>query len=417
MLSVAVCGLGKLGSSIAVVFAASGYKVMGLDVDEKKVRKINNREAPVDETDLYDYLQLPEVMENLTATTKVTEAVATTDACFFVTPTPSMSDGSFDHTMLLNAITNVAHEVASRHKRNYLFIVNSTVMPTFLNLQVVPTLERILGNLGFELAYKPEFIALGTVIRDLLYPDVLLIGAKTEETAHKLEHFYREVVLHDCQAKKISLVEAELAKISLNCAVTMKISFANQVAMVARKLGADPLHVLSAVGHDHRVGHAALRPGLPFGGPCFPRDNRMFQYVANSVGERAPLAEATDVVNRNLLRACLARVPEHGTVGILGLSYKPNTSHSDESAGLYWYKVMRSRSRKVYAYDPRAPHPNTLEEVLGCDFIFIGCLWPEFKEITVRPETAVLDLTGEVMITKSRTVRHVSEFIREKVAS
>jgi len=413
----AVCGLGKLGSSIAVVLAASGFQVTGVDLDEKKVRKINNGEAPVDEADLEDYLQLEDVKCNLRATMKVSEAVHASDACFFVTPTPSLPDGSFDHTMLLSAICTVAHEVAKQHRRDYLFIVNSTVMPGFLSLQAVPTLDRILGSGSYDLAYKPEFIALGTVIRDLLYPDVLLIGAKTEECGEKVEHLYREVVLHNCQAKKISLVEAELAKISLNCAVTMKISFANQVAMVARKLGANPMNVLSAVGHDHRIGHAALRPGLPFGGPCFPRDNRMFQYVATSLGERAPLAEATDVVNRNLLRACSNLVPAHGTIGILGLSYKPGTVHTDESAGKYWYTVMRSRNRKVYAYDPRAPHPNTLEEVLGCDFIFIGCACPEFKEITVRPETKILDLTGEVTVNYSDEVKLVRELIREKVAS
>lgn len=414
---VAVCGLGKLGSSIAAVFAASGFQVTGLDTDERKVRKINMHEAPVDESDLADYLLMPEVMDNFRATTKICEAIPTSEACLFVTPTPSLSDGSFDHTLLLNAITTVAHEVAERHKRNYLFLINSTVMPGFLDHQVIPVLDRLLGKLGFGLAYKPEFIALGTVIRDLLYPDVLLIGSNSEECANHVERIYRDIVLHDCQAKKISLVEAELAKISLNCAVTMKISFANQVAMVARKLGADPLKVLSAVGHDHRVGHAALRPGLPFGGPCFPRDNRMFQHVASSVNERAPLAEATDVVNRNLLRACSNEIPAHGTIGILGLSYKPNTIHTDESAGAYWFQVMKSRNRRVYAYDPRAPHPNTLEEVLGCDFIFIGCLWPEFKELTVHPSTQVMDLTGEVSLIRSFDVKLTRELVREKVAS
>jgi UDPglucose 6-dehydrogenase len=282
-------------------------------------------------------------------------------------------------------------------------------MPGFLSKNVQPTLERILGDLGFELAYKPEFIALGTVIRDLLYPDVILVGAKTEETAQKVENIYREVVLHDCQAKKISLVEAELAKISLNCAITMKISFSAQVAMIARRLGADPLKVLSAVGHDHRVGHGALKPGLPYGGPCFPRDNRMFQAVATSVGERAPLAEATDVVNKNLMRWIVNQVPAHGTVGILGLAYKPGTTITEESAGSYFYKVLKSRSRRVYAYDPMALHPNTLEEVLGCDFILIGCSCSEFREITIHPNTKIFDVTGEVKVSYSTDVKKTRE--------
>ena len=415
---IGVCWLGKLGSCVAVVLAVSGNKVIGYDIDEAKVRLVTNHLAPVNEPDLSDYLILPEVMDNLTATEHIWKLAQETDACMFVTPTPSLPDGSFDHTMLLNAITKIAHEVSGYHNRNYLFVVNSTVMPGFLENSVQPTLERILGSLGYELAYKPEFIALGTVIRDMLYPDVLLIGANNDDVGAKVEGIYRQVVLHDCQARRMSLVEAELAKISLNCAITMKISFSAQVAMVARKLGADPMKVLGAVGLDHRVGHAALRPGLPFGGPCFPRDNRMFKHVAMLVGEHAPLAEATDVVNRNLMRWIVNQVPPHGTVGVLGLAYKPGSIHTDESAGMYFYKVLKSRNRKVYAYDANASHPSTLEEVLGCDFILVGCPCAEFKEITIHPTTIVLDVTGEIKINYSSEVRLISEekFLKEKVS-
>jgi UDPglucose 6-dehydrogenase len=396
----AVCGLGKLGACIASVFAASGFKTIGLEIDDKKVRAINGHRSPVQEPDLDNYLKLEEVTENLRATNSVIDTVRNSDICFFVTPTPSNADGSFDHTMLLNAITSVAHVVEDHHRRNYTFVVNSTVMPGFLFGKVMPTLERIVGDLNFHLAYKPELIALGTVIRDLLYPDVLLIGADTDETGERLEHFYRQIVLHDCQARRMSLVEAELAKISLNCAVTMKISFANQVANVARKLGANPLKVLGAVGLDHRVGHAALKPGLPFGGPCFPRDNRMFQHIASKLGVRAPLAEATDLVNKSMLKQVIAELPERGTVGILGLAYKPGTPIMEESAGSWWLQVLKSRGHhQVLAHDPEAAHPNTLEEVLDCDIILVACLWPDYKKITVKKDAHVVDLTGEVEVT------------------
>lgn len=394
---IAVCGLGKLGSPIAAAFAASEIPVIGFDVDGRKVAKLNAGRAPVDEPELQAYLDLSAVRENLKATSDIEEAVKSSDGCLFVTPTPSLPSGAFDHTMLSLAIDRVAHEVSRQRKRKYVFVVNSTVMPRFLNDQVLPILRRFLAPLGFGLAYKPEFIALGTVIRDLHYPDVLLIGQDTEETGMAVEQLYRQMVLHDCQARRMRLVEAELAKISLNCAVTMKISFANQVGSVAECLGADASKVLGAVGFDRRIGHAALRPGLPFGGPCFPRDNRMFQFVANSVGVRAPLSEATDLINKKILREVLERVPLHGEVGILGLAYKPGTPITDEAAGSWWLQALRSRGRRVKAHDPLAPHPNELEEVLACPTVIVACGWPEYKRITVRPGTVVIDLAGETM--------------------
>lgn len=393
--SIAVCGLGKLGACIAVAFAASKIPTIGLDVDEARVKQLANWTAPVVETDLQDYLNLVEVRQNLRVTTSVEEAVKISDACLFVTPTPSLSDGSFDHTMLLTAITAVAKEVEEQKRRKYLFVVNSTVVPGFLAGKAAPVLRRRLNGLGFGLAYKPEFIALGTVLRDLLYPDVLLIGEDSEETGEKVERLYRELVLHDCQSRRMPLVDAELAKISLNCAVTMKISFANQVGQVARRLGADPKKVLGAVGLDRRIGHAALRPGLPFGGPCFPRDNRMFQHVATTVGECAPLAEATDIVNQRLRRTILSEVPERGEVGILGLAYKPGAAIADESPGAWWYAALRSRGRTVKTHDPVVAHTHELAEVLACPTVIVGCPWPEYKTICVKAGTLVLDPSGE----------------------
>lgn len=398
MRGIAVCGLGKLGAPVAAVFAASNVPTVGYDVDGRKVATLAAFRPPVAEPKLDEYLELAEVRQNLKATADLEEAVRESDACLFVTPTPSLPSGGFDHQLLLIAITNVARLVAAKRRRRYLFVVNSTVEPRFLDLQVAPVLRRHLAGLGFGLAYKPEFIALGTVIENLLYPDFLLIGQDADDTGLNVEKLYREMVLHDCQARRMKLVEAELAKISLNCAVTMKISFANQVGVVAEHLGADPHAVLSAVGFDRRVGHAALRPGLPFGGPCFPRDNRMFQHVAETVGVRAPLAEATDLMNQRLLRMVVDRVPERGTVGILGLAYKPGTAITERSAGTWWLNTLRSRGRTVRAHDPQAAAPNTLAETLVCDTLIVACGWPEYRELRTKAGALVIDPAGHARV-------------------
>jgi UDPglucose 6-dehydrogenase len=260
----------------------------------------------------------------------------------------------------------------------------------------------LLPDVPFRLAYKPEFIAIGTVIRDLHNPDVILIGADHEETGIEIESLYREMVNANgtlVPAKHMTLTEAELAKIALNCAVTMKISFANQVGLVAKRLGANPGRVLDAIGEDSRIGHQALRFGLPYGGPCFPRDNRMFARVAANIGERAPLAEASDIMNRRMLRTVIEKVPSHGDVGILGLAYKPGTALTEESAGSYWKHTLQSSGRRVKAHDPMAPHPNKIEDVLACPTIIVACGWPEYETLNIPKTTVLIDPMGIVKMT------------------
>lgn len=384
--------------------------MIGVDIDENKVRRLAAWRAPVKEPELDEYLELPETRQNLTVTNSFEDAVRRSEACLFVTPTPSLLDGSgsFDHTLLLAAIHSAAQQARDQKKRRYAFVVNSTVMPGFLAGKVAPMLRRYLNGLGFGLAYKPEFIALGTVIQDLLYPDLLLIGEDSEETGYKVERLYRELVLHDCQARRMPLVDAELAKISLNCAVTMKISFANQVGQVAKRLGADPRRVLGAVGLDRRVGHAALRPGLPFGGPCFPRDNRMFVHVAESVGEQPYLSRATDDTNNRLKWNILDEIPEEGSVGILGLAYKPGSAITDDALGWWLACVLWSRQRRVLTHDPMVKHSHQLAEVLGCKTVVICCQCQEYAEISVPEETLVIDPAG-----MAKVVRYKEEAVAQ----
>ena len=387
-----VCGLGKLGSPIAAVFAAAGLRVVGYDIDTAKAWAIIHRKPPVEEPFLERVMS--EAEGNLTAVTHLTEMVEQTEGCIFVTPTPSLPDGSFEHGYLRTALIKVSSKAAYIKKRNYAFIVTSTVMPGYLAGEGAHILKTALGDLGYRLAYKPEFIALGTVIEDLRNPDFLLLGAEDEDSLDYTEALYRRLVRTGAPVKRMSLTEAELAKISLNCAVTMKISFANQVAMVAEGLGISARRVLESVGCDHRIGPAQLRPGLPYGGPCFPRDARMFRYVANRVGKFAPLASATDAINELMLGSIAQRVPETGSVGILGLAYKPGTAVTEESPGLRLKGMLEQHGRQPKAHDVQAPHPDSLDDVMACNTVVIMCDWPEYAGLQFPRTTLVIDPFG-----------------------
>jgi len=398
---IAVFGLGKLGACIAAVLASRGFQVIGYDVDGRKTDAVKRGIAPIEEPKLQETIAA--AGSRLKATDEIDEAVAQSDASFFVPSTPSLPDGSFSNHFLIPAVESVAMAVRRQKKSRYLFVVNSTLTPGTSDRVLKALLERIMdGEYGkdFGLCYNPEFIALGDVIKGILQPDFVLIGESDAFSGALLGQVYEQLCTNSPAIERMSNINAELAKISLNCAVTMKISFVNQLSGVCAKIpGADPSVILRAIGKDRRIGLDYLKPGLGFGGPCFPRDNRLFQYVAQSVGVEAALSHATDKVNEDvnqrLLETVLGLSSDGGSVGVLGLAYKPFTGVIDCSPGMWLCERLAANGRRILAHDYLAG-PNATStfsngrvrvceepaELLEntCQVFVITCPWPAYKE-------------------------------------
>ena len=207
----------------------------------------------------------------------------------------------------------------------------------------------------------------------------------------------------------MSIISAELTKISVNSYITMKISFTNQLRMIAERFPkADINMILDAIGTDTRIGKKYLRAGLSFGGPCFPRDNRLLAYTARQAGLEAPLAEGSDHVNEltksNLLEKVTSLVPIGATVLVLGMSYKPDTYITEESAGLHLAQNLKRQGYRVIVHDFAANPQNnpTLLEFellsdLNClskrddvDLAVVCCPWPQYRSLKFSPSTKVL---------------------------
>jgi UDPglucose 6-dehydrogenase len=350
----------------------------------------------------------------------VAEAIERSRAAFFVPATPSLPDGSFNNEFLLRALGSAAETVRARSLERYLFVVNSTVTPGSCDHVFRPTLERILGKKcgeGFGLCYNPEFIALGNVIHGLLQPDFVLIGESDPLSGQQLEEIYRQFCVRPAPIRRMSNLNAELAKISVNCYVTMKISFANQLAALCAKLpGADPRIILEAIGEDQRIGKAYLKPGLGYGGPCFPRDNGLFQYTAAAAGAQAPLAEATDrvnqEVNQRLLKTVLAHHQGDSPIAVLGLAYKPDTGVIECSPGVWLCAQLATQGRRVLAHDylagPEAGRVLTNGSIkicsdpgeafrAGCRIFVIACPWPSYRQLFLSAEAQGLDASTLVI--------------------
>ena len=411
---VAVVGLGKLGAPLAAVLASKGNDVLGVDVNEKAVQLVNAGRAPLDEPGLQDLLTASR--DRLTATTEIA-AAADAEASILLVPTPSNDRGAFSNDYLLAAIEEIGRALADR-SHYHVVVVGSTVMPGSCDGEIRATLERASDRVVGEtvgLCYSPEFIALGNVIRDMLEPDMVLLGTSDSRAADVAEGLYRGMVDNDPPLRRMSLVNAELTKIAVNTYVTMKISYANALADICERLpGADVDVVTDALGLDTRIGKKYLRGAIAYGGPCFPRDNKAFATLARDVGAEALLAEATDAVNvaqtDRLARIVQSQVPDGGTIGILGLSYKPDTSVIEESAGVALARILAQAGYQVQIYDPvatdaalaaldNAAHgAASAQDVLDqSDVVVIATPWPEFADLPLavgRDGPVVIDCWG-----------------------
>jgi len=354
---VSIIGLGKLGASMAAAFAFRGFTVVGVDVNQTAVDLVNQGRAPVQETDLDE--TITEFKERIRATLSHEEAVLASDISFVIVPTPSDERGAFSLQYAEWAFKEIGKAIGKKNSYHNV-ILTSTVLPGSTRNALLPILERESekqAGTGFGLCYSPEFIALGSIIRDFLNPDFTLIGEFDEQAGSRLEEIYSRVMTNGCRSARMSLENAELTKISVNTFVTTKITFANMLAEICEKLpGGDVDVVTNALGLDTRIGRKYLTGAIGYGGPCFPRDNVALSFIARELGVEAKLAETTDSMNRalaaNVARRLESTIRKGCTVAVLGLSYKPYSHVTEESQGVYVATHLSKIGYRVVAFDP-----------------------------------------------------------------
>lgn len=414
MSDVSVFGLGKLGASMAAGMASRGIEVIGVDISEAAVRALNEGRAPVQETGLGDMIAANQA--RIRATTSPSEAIAASALSFVIVPTPSDERGAFSLQYIRFALAEIGR--ALKDKNGYhTIVITSTVLPGSTRYGLLPVIERESGKrcgVDFGLCYSPEFIALGTVLRDFLNPDFYLVGEFDQRSGDALESLNGRISLNAAPSYRMSLENAELAKIAINSFVTLKISFANTLADLCERIPGGDVDVVSgALGRDSRVGRKYLTGGLGFGGPCFPRDNVALAFFGKAVGADCRLISTNDEYNRSLAKRMVGRlaelVPRGSTVAVLGLAYKPQSWIVEESPGILMAKAMSDAGMRVLAYDPLAGQ--AARTVLQYEAVVVDSLESCLRDATVvavaTPDEAfkrlkVADLLGsgksEVMV-------------------
>lgn len=393
---VAVIGLGKLGACLAGVLAQHHF-VTGYDVDPAPVDAIRAGIAPVDEPGLQDLISTAGLGPGrLGATVDLRLAVAQSDLAFIVVPTPSASDGRFDSALVFDALCGI--EAALNGRAGYVAAIVSTVMPG--------TCARLSADASFEVVYNPAFIALGSVVHDFTHPDVVLIGADGAGEQRVLKAL-RPCLQSHADIHLLTTLDAEMAKLALNVALSVKIAYAHEVTRLAERIGANATSVLAAVGSDSRIGPKFLAPGPTAAGPCLPRDLVAFDRLAALNNRPAFMADAARRWHRIEAATTLGELldlsriqhrarPE--IVGVLGLAYKPGTHVTDESIGRRVVEHALHAGLDVLVHDPVAPWLQLHEpqKVLdAADVVLVATPWPEYAHLDYS-RTPTLDLWGIV---------------------
>lgn len=379
---------------------------------------INNAQPPIYEEGLEELMR--EFKGKYRATKDYRDAILNSEVTFIAVGTPSREDGSIDLTYVKQAAEEIGKIL--KEKDNYhVVVVKSTVLPGTTENVVKPILEKESGKKAFEdfgLAMNPEFLREGVALKDFLNPDRIVIGVQDERTKKVLEELYKPI---DAPKLFTDIKTAEMIKYASNAFLATKISFANEIGNICKKLGIDSWKVFEGVGLDHRISPHFFRTGIGWGGSCFPKDVKALIRKAEEIGEDPIILKAVVEVNEKqplkLIELLKKHVPElrDKRIGVLGLAFKPNTDDVRETRAYVIVKKLLEEGAKVLAYDPQAMenfrrfYPDVGEqieyvssgkEVLErSDAVLIVTEWPEFEE---------LDYSGKIVI-DGRRVRKAEE--------
>ena len=344
MKKVTVIGIGRLGLSLALLFENKGLDVLGIDINQDYVDKLNTKTLKSNEPRIEELLKSS---SNFVASTDLQKGLDFSDMIFIIVQTPNSGGHKFyDHSI----VSNLLAKINKLKPKNKNFIIGCTVMPKYID-EVATLLVEDCPNC--TVSYNPEFIAQGDIINGFLNPDILLLGTHSEYVKEQIKEIYNKIGKQEYRI--MTPLEAEITKISINGYITTKISYANMLSDLCDELGADKKVVLNAIGSDKRIGTRYFNPGNSYGGPCFPRDTLALKQLLEQNLVYSDLLKATHLYNQihteiivnSLLKQNLDEYV------IQNLCYKDNCKVPiiEESANLKIAKLLVENGKKVILED------------------------------------------------------------------
>jgi UDPglucose 6-dehydrogenase len=391
MSNVSIFGLGKVGYSLAACLGVAGNAVIGCDPVVEIVDAINARRHITAEPGVAERIaQLDQ--SGLRATSSAEDAVLNSDASIVIVPTPSNVLGGFSLKYVLRVCEQIGAALR-RKKDEHTVSIASTVLPGASECSIIPALEAASGRCvgeGLGYCYNPWFIALGEVVKGMETPDYALIGESDQKSGDRIEALHKSMIRNDAPVVRMKLIEAEISKIACNTHETMRVSFANMLfSLCAEVPGADVDKITGAL--SYRLGRRFFKGAVPYGGPCWPRDNRALAVFMDAVGVPSLMPRTIDESNAEhgqfLLRKVLSETRVGEVVGLLGLSYKPGTPVVERSFGVDLAGWLAAEGRKVIGWDPLAAEEarKVLGEVIAYAPSAEACLSQSSVAIIINP--------------------------------
>jgi UDPglucose 6-dehydrogenase len=355
-MNICIIGTGYVGLVTGACLAEFGMNLICVDNDRQKIDLLQQGKISIHEPGLED-LVLKNMREGrLSFSTSIRDAVASSLVIFIAVGTPSKEDGSAD----LRAVEEVGKEIAQSMNGYKVVVVKSTVpVGTCRRLQQLIR-DHQAQPIPFDIVSNPEFQREGSAIDDFVRPDRVTIGAESEQAVAIMKDIYSALYLIETPFLITSLETAEMIKYAANSFLATKVTFINEIANLCEMVGADVHHVARAMGLDGRIGKKFLHPGPGFGGSCFPKDTRALSKIAREKGYVFKILESVIEVNEEQKKRMVMKIKEKvedlrgKTVGILGLSFKPNTNDIRESSSIAIIQGLLAMGAKVKAFDPAA---------------------------------------------------------------
>lgn len=413
-MKVGVIGAGWVGVTTAATLAHLGHDVLCSDIHADRAAKLQSGALSFYEPGLEDLLNEGLKAERLRFTASNQDVCAHAEVVFVCVDTPAMADGAAD----LSQVMAVARDFAKWHAANSIFVIKSTVPAGTCKkiTQLIQEASTVSGNRAtFTVATNPEFLAESTAVRDSLQPSRVVIGSDDEPTRIRLKEIFVPLISQSLKEIPFVLTDAtsaEIIKCASNAYLATRISFVNEIANYAVAVGADPFEVATGMSLDPRIGQ--VRPGVGFGGGCFPKDVRSLLHEGSGAGMPMTILEQADRVNRqqrerlyNLLVEALGAVVGK-RVAVLGLAFKPNTDDIREAPALYFIEHLLADGADVRMYDPRAGKKMarqfstaklaaTLTEAIDqADAVVVLTEWDEF--INYSLEDLKMRMRGNIVI-------------------
>jgi UDPglucose 6-dehydrogenase len=412
MKQICVIGVGYVGLVTATCFADLGNRVIALDISEEKVEGLKRGEMPIYEPGLKELVERNVHAGRLTFTTSYPEALQGTEFVFIAVGTPSGVDGEADLRYVAMAAQTVAETMTAP-----LIIINKSTVPVGTGDWVADIVRRYqLQPIPFSVVSCPEFLREGSAISDFMQPHRSVLGSLDREAAEKVAQLHlalrAPIIITDLRT-------AEMIKYASNAFLATKISFINEIANICEALGADVKEVAIGMGYDKRIGSMFLDAGLGYGGSCFPKDVKALAYMASEKGRHPQLLYAVMDINNDRRPMAVGRVSEMlgslqgKTVGLLGLSFKPNTDDMRDAPSIDIARALVSSGASVRGYDPVSMElaqqilpevelfPDPYSMLTGCDALMVVTEWNEFKQLDLQQ---VRDLMRQPIIFDGRNV-------------